>query len=412
LTSETVAGDPSAIDGAVSYIYDSVGNRQRRDGTLGPVSAQVSGFNVNDQIACEQYDLNGNVIQDCDGSTFTWDFEDHLLGRNGGQVSLLYDGDGTRVGKTAAGVSTAYLIDDVDPTGYSQVLEELAAGPAARRYGFGKAALVEIEGGAAAYLLTDGQRSVRSVSGPTASLLGVATFDAFGNPLRNIGFVAAHAYAGERRDSDVGADELRARDLVTDTGRFRSADKFEGRRGNPLTQNRYAYVVNDPVNRVDPSGFDGNLLETSTVVTVVGINVGLRLAVGAATVAAVLGGPKSWDKNEYGGSNMMRVQLQLELEETWGLPVPGPKDPGVTVAQMQGALGQLYADARLLPWFPFNRLERSLRKAIVECSERLNVYPSIGGVFIGGQFYQCTFEDHGDEYRVDLENLRGHNLRR
>jgi hypothetical protein len=40
---------------------------------------------------------------------------------NGGAVTLLYDGDGNRVSKTVGGVTTRYLVYDLNPTGYPQV---------------------------------------------------------------------------------------------------------------------------------------------------------------------------------------------------------------------------------------------------------------------------------------------------
>ncbi len=39
---------------------------------------------------------------------------------------MVYDGDGNRVAKTVNGVTTHYLVDDLNPTGYPQVVEELS----------------------------------------------------------------------------------------------------------------------------------------------------------------------------------------------------------------------------------------------------------------------------------------------
>ena len=41
---------------------------------------------------------------------------------NGGQVALRYDGLGQLVAKTSGGVTTQYLVDDLSPTGYPQVV--------------------------------------------------------------------------------------------------------------------------------------------------------------------------------------------------------------------------------------------------------------------------------------------------
>ena len=43
----------------------------------------------------------------------------------GTSASIVYDGDGNRVAKTVNGVTTLYLVDDLNPTGYAQVVEEL-----------------------------------------------------------------------------------------------------------------------------------------------------------------------------------------------------------------------------------------------------------------------------------------------
>ena len=47
---------------------------------------------------------------------------------------MLYDGDGNRAAKSANGVVTRYLVDDLNPTGYAQVVDELTGGAATRTY--------------------------------------------------------------------------------------------------------------------------------------------------------------------------------------------------------------------------------------------------------------------------------------
>ena len=43
----------------------------------------------------------------------------------GTSVTMIYDGYGNRVAKTVNGVTTYYLVDDLNPTGYPQVVEEV-----------------------------------------------------------------------------------------------------------------------------------------------------------------------------------------------------------------------------------------------------------------------------------------------
>jgi hypothetical protein len=49
LTSETIASEPNAINGAVSYTYDSVGNRKQLTSSLPPVPAGLLNYDANDR---------------------------------------------------------------------------------------------------------------------------------------------------------------------------------------------------------------------------------------------------------------------------------------------------------------------------------------------------------------------------
>ncbi|HKV24019.1 MAG TPA: hypothetical protein VJN93_05450 [Candidatus Acidoferrum sp.] len=68
---------------------------------------------------------NGNTVSS-GGIAANYDFENHLVQKGG--VTIVYDGDGNRVSKTAAGVTTTYLVDTLNPTGYAQVIYESFSG--------------------------------------------------------------------------------------------------------------------------------------------------------------------------------------------------------------------------------------------------------------------------------------------
>ena len=125
LTSETIASDPNAINGAVSYTYDPVGNRKQMTSSLAPIPAGLFNYDANDRFtAGDTYDNNGNTISS-GGIGNVYDFENHLIQKGG--ATMLYDGDGNRnrVFKTVAGVTTGYMVDDRNPTGYVQVMDEV-----------------------------------------------------------------------------------------------------------------------------------------------------------------------------------------------------------------------------------------------------------------------------------------------
>jgi YD repeat-containing protein len=85
------------------------------------VPSQTSTYDVNDRLATENYDNNGNTTA-ANGMGYAYDFENHLTSLNGGNLSHEYDGHGNRVAKTVGGVTTHYLVNTNNPTGSAQVL--------------------------------------------------------------------------------------------------------------------------------------------------------------------------------------------------------------------------------------------------------------------------------------------------
>jgi hypothetical protein len=64
-----------------------------------------------------------------------WDFDNRLI--QDGSVNIVYDGDGKRASETVAGVTTKYLVDTQNPTGYAQLIDELVNGSVTRTYTYG-----------------------------------------------------------------------------------------------------------------------------------------------------------------------------------------------------------------------------------------------------------------------------------
>ena len=268
LTSETIASDPHALNGAVNYIYDAVGNRKQITSTLAPVPAGLWNYDANDRFtAGDTYDNNGNTASS-GGIANVYDFENHLIQKAG--VTIVYDGDGNRVSKTVAGVTTTYLVDTLNPTGYAQVLAESFAGASgaqelshnymyglelisqARHYFTGTQSLTQT-----IYYVYDGHGSVRALTGPTGAVTDTYDYDAFGNLLHSTGTTPNnYLFAGEQYDPALSLYYNRARYLNTATGRFWGMDTFEGDQFAPSSLHRYLYASADPVDRIDPSGQD------------------------------------------------------------------------------------------------------------------------------------------------------------
>ena len=62
------------------------------------------------------------------------------------------------------------------------------------------------------------------------------------------------AFNGEEQSQRTGLQYLRVRYYDSSSGNFISMDSYEGSILSPLSQNRYTYAENDPVNNFDPSG--------------------------------------------------------------------------------------------------------------------------------------------------------------
>ena len=258
LTREAVSGDPNGGNGAVDYVLDPNGNRMSRISSLPGVLSATSNYDANDRLTSDSYDANGNT-RVADSRSYTYDFENRIKTVNGNAVRVTYDGDGELAAKTVGGVTTRYLIDDMNPTGYSQVVEELVNGEVQRQYTYGNSIISQRQliGGnwVGSFYNTDGQGNVRQLTNESGVVTDTYTYDAFGKLLSQTGTTPnVYQYSGERFDSDLGLIHLRARYLNVDRGRFMSLDPYPGEMDEPASIHKYLYTNADPVNYVDPSG--------------------------------------------------------------------------------------------------------------------------------------------------------------
>ncbi len=89
----------------------------------------------------------------------------------------------------------------------------------------------------------------------SATLASSNSYDTFGAHTAPTPATAGrYGYTGEEIDTETGLVYLRARYYDPALGRFISPDPFLGRLAEPITQNRYVYVKNNPLGFTDPSG--------------------------------------------------------------------------------------------------------------------------------------------------------------
>jgi RHS repeat-associated protein len=258
LTNEQITGDPTAQNnGTVGYTLDPVGNRTADTSALSGVPSGSWNYNADDELSSETYDQDGNVTA-AGGKTFSYDSQNELVSMNGGAVEMLYDGDGNRVAKsvTSGGVTTTtyYLVDDLNPTGLPQVMDELTNGVVTRTYTYGLQRISEDQivsnTWTPSFYNYDGTDSVRQLTNVSGTVTDTYEYDAFGNEISSTGTTPNnYLYRGEQWDPDLGLYYLRARYYNPLSGRFFSVDPLTSE-GEP----RYEYADADPVDFLDPTG--------------------------------------------------------------------------------------------------------------------------------------------------------------
>jgi RHS repeat-associated protein len=145
-------------------------------------------------------------------------------------------------------------VDTLNPTGYSQVLEEIEGGAVVRRYTYGLDLVSQEQSSGVSFYGYDGHGSVRLLTDAAGVVTDTYEYDAFGNLSGRTGGTGnVYLYAGEQLEgSDLVA--LRSRWYLYSSGRFATLDVLPGRAAYPQTRHAYVYADADPINKVDPAG--------------------------------------------------------------------------------------------------------------------------------------------------------------
>jgi RHS repeat-associated protein len=307
-----------------SYTYDDNGNRVMKTTPSGVSTASCDGQDRLSSYgnAVYTYTPDGELLTKTDSSgvtQYTYDALGSLLGvtlPDGGEIEYVTDPTGRRIAKTVDGTVVQRLLysDDLRPAG-----EVDANGDVIARYVYASRSNVPdliIRGETTFRIVTDHLGSPRFVVNTSSGdIVQAVTYDEFGNVLTdtNPGF-QPFGFAGGLYDGDTGLVQFGARDYDAEIGRWTAKDPILFAGGDA---NLYAYVLNDPINLIDPMGTDW--LDALEVVSDFSAGFGDTLTFGATDwIRDQIGGNESVDKCSGAYAWGQRAELGFEIAATGG----------------------------------------------------------------------------------------------
>ena len=251
--------------GDLTYTYDAAGNRIKTGGTFArsnvPPALATTNYNVNNQqmtfgTTTETYDLNGNLATTTDAgvtTTYTWNARNQLtsISKTGLTASFTYDSFGRRTGRTVNGATTNFVYDGLNPVqekNGATVTANLLTGLGIDEF------FTRTDGVGVRSLLPGALGSTIALGDGTGVLQTQYTYEPFGFVSQSgAASTSSYKYTG-REDDGTGLAYYRARYYSPRMGRFLSEDPI----GMAGGLNFYSYVSNNPLNLIDPLGFQDN----------------------------------------------------------------------------------------------------------------------------------------------------------
>jgi RHS repeat-associated protein len=287
--------------GSVAYRYDVVGNRTNRNSSITVLTNQNFAFTTNDWLVGDSYSPNGNTTNSW-GKFYQYDEMNELTNANN-TAYITYDGDGNRISKTVGASTTYYIVDDLNPSGYPQVVEEFVNSGSSselnKSYIYGLNLIGQQQFNLTtqapttlSYYGYDGHGSVRFLMNTTGAITDTYTYDAYGTLISQSGSTPNnYLYSGQQYDSDLGLYNNRARYFNPNTGRFWTMDSYAGNQEDPLSIHKYLYGADNPVDGSDPSGHDdiGDVMGAMDISAGLdGLNMAVTTQFGAKTVSSLM----------------------------------------------------------------------------------------------------------------------------
>jgi RHS repeat-associated protein len=243
-----------------TYTIDPWGNLTHTDSVAGknnPSGLMATSANTQNQLTGlgMSYDAAGNVTHDNLGNNYTYDAENRIIFANGVQYG--YDGDGKRIGKSTG---TLYWTG----VGSDALTEtDLNGNPTADYFYFNgmRVGRMDRPSGVEHIYINDDLGTARIVATPASYntvTFSDSDYSPYGIELPISGADSNHyKFTGKERDTESGLDNFGKRYYGSSMGRFMTTDPVvitTERLMNPQQLNLYAYVANNPLRFIDPTG--------------------------------------------------------------------------------------------------------------------------------------------------------------
>jgi RHS repeat-associated protein len=201
------------------------------------------------------------VTRTIGGSTYnlTYDAENRMTAMSGGTTaSFVYDGDGKRVKGTSGGVTTTYIGNYFEWTGSTSSM---------KKYYYDGETRVAMRTGSSTgqttglnWLFGDQLGSTSITADSSGNRSGELRYKGWGENRYNWGTTpTTFQFTGQRNETTLGLYFYNSRWFDPALGRFIQADTVVPNPLNSQSLDRYAYVLNNPIKYIDPSGHMCNM---------------------------------------------------------------------------------------------------------------------------------------------------------
>ncbi len=267
-----------ADNSTIEYTYDFRDNRSTMTTGSGTVTYTYddAGRLLSDGTVTYAYDNSGNLITKTQGSqitTFTYDYENRLK-----KISLpdstiilyshypampfgaekLAELGNQIISKVKGSQETRYLVnvdmDAIMSLGNDNSFQTWYAG-GIQMDDIVVSNITDNSTTSARFYLRDILSTVSALADSTGSIINTYEYSPYGTP-DPAGIADPFGFTGRTYQPDSGLVYYRARFYDPQIGRFISKDRFKVHSQEPRRYNPYAYVLNNPINYIDPTGYE------------------------------------------------------------------------------------------------------------------------------------------------------------